>query len=205
LERAVKGIFKLGVTGGIGSGKSTVCRIFSVLGIPVFSADKVAREIQDRDPQIIEQINSVTGRDLYALGSLDRMTLASIIFNNHDLLEKINAIIHPAVFRAFNKWSDEQTGPYVIMDAAILFESGAADLMDFILTIVAPEAERIDRVVVRNKMTREQVLERIKNQMDDASRMSRSHYVIHNSENDMIIPAVLSVHRDLLNKSDNLN
>jgi dephospho-CoA kinase len=205
LERAVKGILKLGVTGGIGSGKSTVCKIFSVLGIPVFSADKVAREIQDSDPEIIEQINSVTGKDLYAGGGLDRMTLASIIFNDRKLLEVINAIIHPAVFRAFNKWSDEQTGPYVIMDAAILFESGAADLVDYIVTIVAPEAERIDRVVVRNKMTREQVLERIKNQMDDEARVRRSHYVIHNSENDMIIPAVLNVHRDLLSKRENLN
>ena len=102
--------FKLGITGGIGSGKTSVCRVFGVLGIPVFSADRVASEIMESDERIIQGINSIAGRDLYANGSLDRMALASLIFNNKTLLEKVNSLVHPVVFDHFMKWVPLQTG-----------------------------------------------------------------------------------------------
>lgn len=190
---------KLGVTGGIGSGKTTVCRIFAVIGIPVFSADDEARQIQDTDREVISEINELAGRDLYSSGKLDRTGLAKLIFNDRNLLGKVNSLIHPRVFENYLRWEALQDSPYTVMEAAILFESGAYRLVDRILTIVTPLEERIERLVKGNKMTREQVLERINNQIDDESRIRQSHFLIFNSENDMIIPAVLGVNNEMLN------
>jgi dephospho-CoA kinase len=205
MDRVERPCLKLGVTGGIGSGKTSVCKVFTVLGIPVFSADRIAREIMDGDEEIIRQINSIAGRDLYSNGCLDRMALASLIFNNNTLLEKVNSLVHPVVFEHFARWEMNQTAPYIIMEAAILFESGASKLVDKIATIVAPEEERLNRVTHRSKLSRHQVLERMKNQMNDKSRIKLSDYVIYNSENDMIIPAILEIHEDILKKLKNFN
>ena len=189
---------KLGVTGGIGSGKTSVCRVFNILGIPVFSADPEAREIMDNDKGIMRRINSIAGKDLYINGSLDRMEMAALIFNDNTLLEKVNSLVHPVVFDHFKRWEMDQTAPYVIMEAAILFESGASKLVDRIATVVAPIEERVERVIHRNSLSREQILERMRNQMDDDSMIKLSDYVIHNSENDMIIPAILKINEDIL-------
>jgi dephospho-CoA kinase len=190
--------FKLGITGGIGSGKTSVCKVFSVLGIPYFSADPEAREIMDNDKTIIRRINSITGRELYHDGTLDRKGLATLIFKDYSLLERVNSLVHPVVIDHFRKWELQQDAPYVIFEAAILFESGASKLVDRIATVAAPVEERIERVIIRNNITREQVMDRIRNQMDEDSRIKLSDYVINNSENDMIIPAILSIHEDLL-------
>ncbi|MGD0757117.1 MAG: dephospho-CoA kinase [Bacteroidales bacterium] len=190
--------FKLGVTGGIGSGKTSVCRVFEVLRVPVFSADREAQEIMETDDRVIRSLNSIMGKDLYINGSLDRKELAAIIFNDRTLLEKVNLLVHPAVFDRFRKWASEQTAPYVIMEAAILFESGASKFVDRVATVVAPVEQRVKRVIQRNKLSREQVMERMKNQMDDETRIKLSDYIINNSENDMIVPAILKIHNDIL-------
>lgn len=189
---------KLGVTGGIGSGKTTVCKVFAVLGIPVFSADTEAKRIQDSDRDLQIKINSLAGKDLFASGKLDRTEMAKLIFRDSDLLAKVNSIVHPAVFEYFREWLKKQDSPYAVMEAAILFESGAYRMMDRIVTVVTPMEERIERLVKGNKLTREQVTERIKNQIDDESRIKRSDYVIFNSENDIIIPAILGIHSEML-------
>jgi len=189
---------KLGVTGGIGSGKTTVCKVFSVLGVPVFSADDEARKLQDNDIDLRRKINALAGKDLFTSGKLDRASLAELIFRNRELLEKVNSVVHPAVFSYFREWVKKQDTPYSIMEAAILFESGASEMMDRVLTVVTPIEERIERVVNGKRLTREQVTERIMNQIDDETRISKSDYVIFNSENDMIIPAVLGVHKEML-------
>jgi dephospho-CoA kinase len=193
-----KPVMKLGITGGIGSGKTSVCRVFNVLGIPVFSADPEARQIMENDNRIKKEINSIAGRNIYQGGQLDRPQLASLIFNDRDLLARVNSLVHPLVFENFLVWAEKQTAPYVIMEAAILFESGANKLVDRVATVVAPVEERISRVTLRNMLSREQVMERIKNQMTDIERIKQSDYVINNSENDMIIPAILSINEDLL-------
>jgi len=195
-----KQVLKLGVTGGIGSGKTSVCRVFNVLGIPVFSADSSAMEIMNSDDSIIMRINSIAGKDMYVNGILDRVRLASLIFNDSKLLEKVNSLVHPIVFDHFKKWEREQSSPYIILEAAILFESGASKLVDLILTVVAPVEERVQRIIRRNNLTREQVRERMNNQIDDVARINKSDYVINNAENDMIIPAVLGIHEDILNR-----
>jgi dephospho-CoA kinase len=188
---------KLGVTGGIGSGKTSVCRVFNTLGIPVFSADPEAKRIMEDDDGIRRRINSIAGKNLYISGSLDHRELAGLIFNNQTLLERVNSLIHPIVIDHFKKWEQEQTAPYVIIEAAILFESGASKLVDKIAVVVAPVEERINRVIQRNKLSREQVMERMRNQMDDETRIKLSDYVIYNAENDMIIPVILKIHEEL--------
>ena len=198
MRKEGKSGLKLGITGGIGSGKTSVCRVFNALGIPVFSADPAAKEILENDKGLISRINSIAGKDLYSGGSLDRMELAALIFNDIILLEKVNALVHPLVIDQFKVWEKEQTAPYVIMEAAILFESGASKLVDRIATVIAPTEERIDRVIHRNRLSREQVLERMKNQIDDEVKIKLSDYVIYNSENDMIIPPILKIHEDIL-------
>ena len=196
---------KLGVTGGIGSGKTSVCRVFRTLGIPVFSADQKAREIMDNDEGIARKLNLIAGKDLFMPGSLDRMELAKLIFNDKNLLEKVNALVHPAIFDLFRSWAQVQTGPYVIMEAAILFESGGSKLVDRTATVVAPEEERVNRVIRRNSLSREQVMARMRNQLDDETRIKLSDYVIYNSETDMIIPAILKIHNDILTYINTVN
>lgn len=194
----MKAAFKLGVTGGIGSGKTSVCRVFDVLRVPVFSADREAQEIMENDFEVRRSLKTIAGKDLYILGTLDRIKLASIIFNDRAILEKVNFLVHPIVFNRFTKWALIQEVPYVIMEAAILFESGASKYVDRVATVVAPVDQRVKRVIHRSKLSREQVVERIKNQMDDDMRIKLSDYVINNSENDMIIPAILKIHDDIL-------
>ena len=189
---------RLGVTGGIGSGKTTVCRIFRVLGIPVFVADNVARDVMENEPDIRAAINLITGKDLYTHGNLDRKELARIIFIRHDLLRKVNAAVHPEVLERFNRWASASDSPYVIMEAAILFEAGADSLVDRVVTISAPVEERISRVMGRNELTREEVIRRINNQLGDEEREEQSYYVINNSDNEMIIPEILKIHEDML-------
>ncbi len=189
---------KLGVTGGIGSGKTTVCRIFAVLGAPVFSTDTEASIIMETDEGVKKELNNLAGKDLYSSGHLDRPELARLIFNDTELLGKVNSLVHPMVFKHYLDWANAQTKPYSVMEAAILFESGASGLVDMTLTVVTPANERIERIVKGNKMTAEQVMERIKNQVDDESRIKRSDFVVYNSENDMIIPVILEIHEKLL-------
>ena len=189
---------RLGVTGGIGSGKTTVCRIFRVLGVPVFVADKVARQLMNSDPDIRDSINSITGEDMYASGELDRKHLARIIFNKPEILQRVNATVHPAVLRMFDEWGSQSEEPYVIMEAAILFEAKADMLVDRVVTVSAPVEERIARVMGRNDLSREEVIGRINNQLEDDEREDQSYYVINNADNEMIIPEILKVHGDML-------
>jgi dephospho-CoA kinase len=191
-------VIKLGVTGGIGSGKTSVCKVFNILGIPVFSADAEAKKIMEVDADIILKLNTIVGKNLYTSGTLDRAELAKLIFSNRTMLDEVNSVVHPAVFSLFHKWIKKQSAPYVIMEAAILFESGGAKIVDRIVTVTAPVEERIARVTIRSNITREEVMERINNQMSDGDKIKRSDYVIDNSENAMIIPAVLNIHSDIL-------
>lgn len=189
---------KVGVTGGIGSGKTTVCRVFSILGIPVFAADIEANKIMDTDPSVIEEVNSIAGREIYTNGFLNRNELAGIIFNDKNLLEKINQVVHPLVRRNFDLWQQSQNAVYVIYEAAILLESGSLGTVNKIITVTAPLEERIERVVKRNNLTREQILERIRNQSSDEYKVAMSDYVIDNSDNKLIIPEILRIHEEII-------
>jgi dephospho-CoA kinase len=196
-------VIKIGVTGGIGSGKSTVCRIFNVLGIPLFSADDEAKRIMNSDKEIIEKVKAIAGRDVYSSGSLDRSELAGIIFNNRGLLQEINNLVHPVVFRNFKLWSESVTGQYVIMESAILFNNPASEFVNKTIAVVAPVEERVERVVRRSNMTDKEVLDRIRNQVDDETMVRLSDFVIYNSEHELIIPSVLKIHEEILSLVNN--
>lgn len=189
---------RIGVTGGIGSGKTTVCRVFRVLGIAVFDADTEAQLIIGNDLRVREKLSSIAGTDLFMTGSLDRKLLARLIFNDRKLLKRVNDLIHPLVFESFEKWASDQQSPYVILDAAILFESGAANLVDKTVTVVTPVEERIKRVAERSNLTFSDVGDRIKNQITDEERVALADYSIKNGEKDMIIPSVLHLHKTFL-------
>jgi dephospho-CoA kinase len=190
-------MLKIGITGGIGSGKSTVCKVFNILGIPVFYADTEATVLMEGNPEVRKGINEITGIDMYSDGKLDKPGLASIIFNDPAKLNAVNSLVHPYVFNNFLEWSENQEAPYVIMEAAILIESGGDDFVDKVITVVAPANERIDRVVKSKRLTREQVIERINNQTDDETRLNKSDYVINNAEHEMIVPVILKIHNEL--------
>ena len=189
---------RIGVTGGIGSGKTSVCKVFGVLGIPAFYADLSAKIIMNNNSSLKEEINSVVGQNVYFEGLLNRSLLAKLMYNDKKILEDINQLVHPLVFKDFTQWSRQQASPYVIVEAAILFESGIYELVDKVITVIAPLEERIQRVINRNKQSREQVIGIIKNQMDDETKVKLSNYVVNNADEDMIIPVIIDIHKDIL-------
>ncbi len=175
----------IGLTGGIGSGKTTIANHFMVAGIPVYIADDEARLIM-QSPEIIDEIRETFGSTIFENNILNRERLSQIVFNNPEKLKLLNAIIHPAVKKHFHNWIlDHKNYPFIIYEAAILFESGSYKNCDFIITVTAPLESRIQRVIMRDKTTREQVLKRIEAQWNDEQRMAKSDFVIENSNTEI--------------------
>ena len=194
-------MLKLGITGGIGSGKTTVCRLFELLGIPVYYADEESKKLLDADKQVKEQVVKVFGDSiLNDAGIIDRKKLAEIVFNNKEQLEKLNTILHPAVGLHFENWQKKQTSPYILKEAAILFESGAFKQVDKVLTIITPLELKIQRTIKRDGISREEVINRMQHQMNDEEKVKRSDFVIKNDEQELLIPQVLDLHNQLVNK-----
>lgn len=191
-------MLKIGITGSIGAGKSTVAGIFKVLGIPVFDADATAKSILNSDPELREQIIAAFGSETYKNGLLDRKYLATLVFNNPDQLAKLNALVHPATIKAADTWAkhwEEQVSAYIVKEAALLFEAGTNIGLDFIIGVTAPEDLRITRVMARDHVTREEVLKRMQHQLDDTQKMERCDIVIDNNEKALLIPQVLALHQ----------
>lgn len=187
-------MIKVGLTGGIGSGKSTVAKIFEVIGIPVFYADNETKNIINYDKNIISLIKENFG-EIYTLQNIiDKKKLADIIFKNPEKLEIINSIVHPAVRKKFINWSNKQKSKYTLMEAAILFESGTYKILDKTITVFADQKTRIKRVCSRDNIPAEKVIDRIKNQMSDHEKIKLADFVINNNEKDMIIAQVLKIH-----------
>ncbi|MFT3795966.1 dephospho-CoA kinase [Flavobacterium sp.] len=171
----------IGLTGGIGSGKSTIGNYFRKLGIPVYMADDEGRKLTDL-PEIVAQIQNVFGNAVVENGKVNRKKLSEIVFSDAEKLKKLNAIIHPAVKKHFEDWvADHQNHPVIVKETAILFESGTDKDCDFVISVIAPVEERIKRVMLRDQVSRESVLERINNQMTDQQRMDKSDFVIQNT------------------------
>jgi len=192
-------MLKVGITGGIGSGKTTVCQIFETLGIPVYYADDRAKAIMVENEQVIRQIKTLFGAEAYLPdGSLNRAHIANIAFNDQEKLSQLNAIVHPAVFADGDQWHQQQTNvPYTLKEAALLFESGSYQQMDKMITVFAPEELRIQRVVKRDATSEEQVRQRIAKQMSDEEKMKLADYVIHNDGQQALLPQVLQLHQKL--------
>lgn len=196
-------MLKIGLTGNMGSGKTTVSKVFEILGVPVFYADNEAKNVMVTDIQLVEQIKSVFGAAAYFDdGTLNRKHISGIVFNDKSKLAKLNAMVHPAVFRAFDNWVTQyENVPYVIKEAALLFESDSYKLCDYTVMVQAPLEERIKRVMGRDGLTRTEVESRNANQFSDDKKTQLANYVIHNDETQLIIPQVLKLHSLFLSLS----
>lgn len=192
-------MLKVGITGGIGSGKSLVTRVFQTFDIPVFNADVTAKQIMDSDLNVQMQLQAVFGQEIINNGRVNRPLLASIVFKDKDKLQQLNGIVHPAVIAAGEVWHLNQQAPYTLKEAALFFESGSYKGMDFIIGVTAPETMRIVRVMERDKLTREQVLERISKQMDETEKMKLCKFVIINDDTVSVIEQVYHIHQQILN------
>ena len=189
---------KVGITGGIGSGKSTACKVFKVLGIPVFEADSAGKQLMNTDAELQAQLIDLFGSSVYLPDqTIDRKYLSEIVFNNPSLLAKLNSIVHPAVRKAFESWVQNQRSPYVLLEAAILFESGFYKQLDKTIVVVTDEAERVERVMKRDSITEEQVRQRIHNQWTDEQRINLADFVIGNNDNELIIPQIVEIDKKL--------
>lgn len=191
-------MLKLGVTGGIGSGKTLVCTIISSMGYPVFNADYEAKRLIDNDIQIIDSIKGLFGEEIYSNNQLNRKKVAELVFTNPVLLEKLNSIVHPAVIEYFNQWVDEhKSKSIVVKEAAILFESGANNGLDKIIGVVAPLELRIQRVIDRDKVTYESVLSRINNQYPQDELLKKCDYIIENDGVKLLLPQIVRIIEEL--------
>ncbi len=188
-------MLRIGLTGGIGTGKTTVANIFKVLGIPVFDADTVAKQLMENDLQLRERLIAQFGPTSFQDGKLNRAYLASIVFKDLYQLAVLNAMVHPLSLKAAEDWMKLQSAPYVIKEAALIFEAGAAAGLDLIIGVTAPTALRIQRVMHRDGISREAVLERMDKQIDESIKMRLCDFVIQNDNQHLLITQVLDLHK----------
>jgi dephospho-CoA kinase len=190
-------MLRVGLTGGIGSGKSTMARVFALLGVPVFEADAAARELMHKDGGLRAQVMQRFGDHLYPEGQLDRKALAAVVFRDPAALAELNAMVHPVVRSAFRTWMEGQEGCYALMEAAILTESGGHQAMDQVVVVSAPEDLRVRRVMERDGVTEAEVRARMRNQASEEQRLSIAQHVIHNDGTRLVIPQVIAIHEAL--------
>jgi dephospho-CoA kinase len=191
-------MLKIGLTGGIGSGKTTVAHIFEVLGIPVFYADDSAKRLMNEDENLQQQIITHFGEESYVNGKLNRSYLSAVVFSDIEKTKLINSIIHPATIADAELWMSKQTTPYAIKEAALIFEANAEKQLDLIIGVQSPLPIRIERVMQRDNITEEAVLARMQKQMNEEEKMSRCDFVVVNDEKDLLIPQVVALHEKLL-------
>ncbi|MGZ3755211.1 MAG: dephospho-CoA kinase [Mucilaginibacter sp.] len=193
-------MLKVGITGNIGSGKTTVSKLFELLGVPVFYADDVAKSIMVTDDLLIEEIKLAFGNDAYFTdGSLNRKYIAGIVFSDEKQLAKLNSLTHPAVFRAFDQWVAKITdSPYVVKEAALLFESTSYKMCDKSIMVTAPLEMRIARVIKRDGISRTEIESRNSRQFTEEKKIELADYIIKNDETELVIPQVLKLHQEFL-------
>ncbi|MFN8265330.1 MAG: dephospho-CoA kinase [Chitinophagaceae bacterium] len=194
-------MLKIGLTGGIGSGKSMVAHVFELLGIPVYSADAAAKKLMNEDEQLKQQLIHYFGTGTYSNGLLNRQYLASIVFTNKEKLELLNSIVHPVTIADAERWFQSQKAPYALKEAALLFESGAAEGLDAVIGVTAPETLQIKRVMDRDGVTAAEVKKRMNNQVEETIKIRLCDYVITNNDQQLILPQILQLHEQLLNKA----
>lgn len=193
---------KICVTGGIGTGKSTVCRVFELLGVPVYRSDERAKLLMTSDATIIAGLKQLFGTETYHPdGTIDKTRLANIIFSNEQHRHALQAVVHPAVWIDFEKWCENQHGhDYVIQESALIYENNWQDRFDYILTTTCPAAEKLARVVKRDNCNEQQALQRINSQMGDEEKATRSHFVIDTGKTSRIIQHIIDINEKLIKK-----
>jgi dephospho-CoA kinase len=195
-------MIKVGITGGIGSGKSTVAKVFEVLGIPVYYADDAAKQLMNDNDALKQQVQKEFGNEAYTNGKLNRKYIADIVFANPEKLELLNSLVHPATLQDAEEWMNKQTTPYTIKEAALIFESGAQAQLDYVIGVYAPTPLRIQRTMQRDNISKEEVIARINKQIDEPIKMKLCDFVIINDEQLMVIPQVLALHQKILKQAE---
>ncbi len=191
-------MIKVGLTGGIGSGKTTTAKIFELLGVPVYYADDAAKKIMNEDKQLKAAIQKQFGEESYRDGELDRNYLASKVFNDSFQLEILNSLVHPATIRDASNWTSQQTTVYTIKEAALIFESGAAEGLDYVIGVSAPSQLRIKRTMERNNVSYDEVVKRMNKQLDEKIKMKLCDFIVQNDEQQLLIPQIIELHQKLL-------
>ncbi|HEY6953613.1 MAG TPA: dephospho-CoA kinase [Flavisolibacter sp.] len=195
-------MLKIGLTGGIGSGKTTIAKIFELLNVPVYYADEASKRLYHTDKDLISKIKHYFGEDVYTNEQLNRTKLAEIVFNDPSKLNLLNELVHPPTIRDAEEWMLRQTAPYVIKEAALLFESGSAEGLDYIIGVQAPTHYRIKRAMDRDGLSREQVISRANRQIDEDIKMRLCDFVIVNNDQELVIPQVLELHSKFLEEAN---
>src|SRR5919199_6535147 len=191
-------VLKVGLTGGIGSGKTTVAKIFELLNVPVYYADVASKRLYHTDKELMASIKKHFGEEVYTNDQLNRSKLAAIVFNNPEKLELLNRLVHPPTIRDAENWIQQQTAPYVIKEAALLFESGSVAGLDYVIGVQTPQHLRIKRVMDRDNVSREDVLNRMHRQLDESIKMRLCDFILVNDEQHLLIPQVLGLHERFL-------
>lgn len=193
-------MLKVGLTGGIGSGKTTVARIFNVLGISVYSADDAAKRLMVENDELKNNIIRSFGIESYVNGELNRKYLSAQVFNDSRKIELLNSFVHPATIQDAQLWMEKQQAPYIIKEAALIFESSSNQFLDYVIGVQSPTELRIERAMKRDNISREQVEARMKLQMDEEEKMKRCDFIIVNDEQQRLIPQVLLLHENFLHQ-----
>jgi dephospho-CoA kinase len=196
-------MLRVGITGGIGSGKTIVAKVFAGIGIPVYNADSAAKRLMEEDPALRESIMAHFGPTAYLEGKLNRPFISSIVFHDKKKLDLLNSLVHPATIRDGEKWMHNQGTPYALKEAALIFETGSQSNLDLVIGVYAPQHLRIHRVMQRDKVSREEVIKRMENQISEEIKMKLCDYVIVNDDLKLVVPQVLQVHDDLLKAAQN--
>lgn len=191
---------RIGITGGMGAGKSTICQIYEQIGIPIYNADSRAKWLMNNDAELKESIRENFGWDAYTRkDELDRAYIAKVVFNNQEKLETLNSLVHPAVKQDYEQWTIEhREHPYSIKEAALLFESNSYKSLHKVIVVTCPIETRIERIIKRDHVKREDILKRIQNQMTDKARMQMADWVIYNDGHRSLIEQALNIHRELV-------
>lgn len=198
-------MLKIGLTGGLGSGKSTVAHIFEVLSIPVYYADAASKRLMNDDEKVKEAVQTAFGKEVYPEGILDRKYLAEIVFRDEKKLEVLNSIVHPATLLDANEWMKKQTAPYIMKEAALIFESGSHQSLDHVIGVKAPLSLRLQRAIKRDNLSKEEAMSRINRQISEEIKMRLCDFIIVNDEQHMVIPQVLELHQKLMQMSSATN
>jgi dephospho-CoA kinase len=196
-------MLKIGLTGGIGSGKTTVAKVFELLNVPVYYADAVSKRLYHTNKELKASIIAHFGEDIYTNDQINRQKLAAIVFNDAEKLQFLNQLVHPLTIKDAQEWMARQTAPYVIKEAALLFESGSAAGLDYVIGVSTPKYLRINRVMERDALSREDVLARMNKQIDEEIKMRLCDFIIENNEQNLVIPQILKLHERFLNMSLN--
>lgn len=191
-------MLKVGITGGIGAGKSAVADVFAGFGIPVLKADEVSRKLMENDPVLQQQIKVLFGNESYQKGRLNRPFLANIVFGNKEKLALLNALVHPATIKYATDWAKKQNSPYIIKESALFFESGSAKEIDFMIGVSAPKNVRIARIKKRDKLTEKEIEARMSKQLEETEKMKRCNAIILNDGAHPIKEQVEELHQKLL-------